>query len=164
MYIERKPKVLVEVCVGDLLERLDVVDGDQVAVLVHKLDGHLLEGALGQQLALDAADGLVRVVVGLLNEAHLLALRLVEARLDGVRLAQALQRQDEQLGVVLVAERRERDVAEAARLEPVHGGGVDGDGLLGGDIGSVLEVVVLALLLGLEVQARQAAKVLLRGK
>ena len=56
-----------------------VVHRDQVRVEVHELDRHLLERALRQQVALDAGERLVRVVVRLLDQAKLLALRLVEA-------------------------------------------------------------------------------------
>ena len=56
---------LVQVAVRDLLQRLDLVDGDEVRVEVHELDGHLLELTLSQQVALDALQGLVRVVVRL---------------------------------------------------------------------------------------------------
>jgi len=51
--------------VRDLLQRLDLVHRDEVAVQVHELDGHLLELALRQQVALDALQRLVRVVVRL---------------------------------------------------------------------------------------------------
>ena len=144
------PEVLVEVRVADLLQRLDLDHGDEVRVQVHELDGHLLEGALRQKVALDAGESLVRVVVGLLDQPQLLALLLVQADGHGVLLLEALERQDEQLGVVLVRERRERDRAELAALEPVHGGRVDRDGLLRCDVGPVLQVVVLALLLRLQ--------------
>ena len=79
------------------------------------------------------------VVVRLLDEPELLALRLVQARFDAVGLLQSLERQDEQLCVVLVAERRERDGREPARLEPVHRGRVDGHRLLRRDVRTVLQ-------------------------
>ncbi len=47
------PKVLIQVGVCDLLQWLHVVDGNEVAVQVHKLDAHLLEGSLCQQVTLD---------------------------------------------------------------------------------------------------------------
>ena len=59
------PKVLVQVAVSDLLQGLNVVDGNEVAVQVHELNGHLLEAAVGQQVALDALQRLVGVVVRL---------------------------------------------------------------------------------------------------
>jgi hypothetical protein len=43
----------------------------------------------------------------------------------------------------------------------VNSGGVDGDSLLGADVRAVLEVRVLALLLGLEVQTCKTTEVLL---
>ena len=61
---------------------------------------------------------------------------------------------------MLVGEWREGDGRETAALKPVHGGGVDGHSLLGRDIGPVLQVVVLPLLLGLEVESCQPAEVL----
>mmetsp|Transcript_4532 Transcript_4532/g.13244 ORF Transcript_4532/g.13244 Transcript_4532/m.13244 type:complete len:1314 (+) Transcript_4532:2393-6334(+) len=155
------PEVLVEVGVSDLLQGLDLVDGHEVGVEVHELDAHLLEGALREEVALDAVERLVGVVVGLLDEAQLLALGLVEPRLDGVVLLEALEREDEELGVVLVGEGREGDGRELAALEPVHGRGVDGHRLLGAHVGPVLEVVVLALLLRLEPEAREPPEVLL---
>ena len=59
------PKVLVQVAVCDLLQRLNLIHGYEVAVQVHELNGHLLEAAIGQQVALDALKRLVRVVVRL---------------------------------------------------------------------------------------------------
>ncbi len=47
------PKVLIQVGVSDLLQGFHVIDGNEVAVQVHKLDAHLLEGSLGQQVTLD---------------------------------------------------------------------------------------------------------------
>lgn len=119
-------------------------------VACRSLPTHLFEGALGEQVTLDAAESFVRVVVCLLNQAQLLSLLLVETHRHRVQLLEALQSQHHQLGVMFVAQRRERDGRELARLEPVYGGGVDGNRLLRGDIGPILEVVVLALLLCLE--------------
>ena len=51
---------------------------------------------------------------------------------------ESLQSEDEQLGVVLVGERGEGNGGEAAALQPVHHGGVDGHCLLRGDVGPVL--------------------------
>jgi len=48
---------------------------------------------------------LVRVVVSLLDQRKLFALRLVQAPLDAVRLLELLEREDKQLGVVLVRQR-----------------------------------------------------------
>mmetsp|Transcript_33281 Transcript_33281/g.109100 ORF Transcript_33281/g.109100 Transcript_33281/m.109100 type:complete len:1053 (+) Transcript_33281:4096-7254(+) len=155
------PEVLVKVGIGDLLKRLDLVARRQVRVHVLELNRDLLEGTLRQQVALDAAQSLMRIVVGLLDETQLLTLRLVQARLHGVLLLQPLEGQDEQLGVVLVIEGRERDRRELAGLEPVDSRGVDGHSLLPADIRSVLEVVVLPLLLGLQPQAREPAQILL---
>ena len=97
----------------------------------------------------------------LFDEAQLLSLALVQPRLDRIRLFQPLQREDEQLCVVLVGEWWEWDGGEPPRLQPVHRGRVDGDCLLGRDVGPVLQVVVLPLLLGLQVEPGQAAEVLL---
>ena len=47
------PKILVEVGISNLLQWLDVVDGDEVTVQVHKLNAALLERSLGQQMTLD---------------------------------------------------------------------------------------------------------------
>ncbi len=110
------PKVLIQVGVSDLFERLNVVAGQEVTVHVHKLNVALFKGALRQEEALDATQRLVRVVVGLLDQAELLALVRIEARLDAVRLFQVLQGQDEQLCIVLVVERRKGDRRKAACL------------------------------------------------
>mmetsp|Transcript_62206 Transcript_62206/g.196852 ORF Transcript_62206/g.196852 Transcript_62206/m.196852 type:complete len:623 (-) Transcript_62206:2053-3921(-) len=154
------PEVLVQIGVGDLLQRLDLKHRDEVAVEVHELDGDFLESALREQMALDARQRLVGVVVGLLNQPELLSLLLVEPHRRGVTLLEPLEREDEQLGVVLVAQGREGDGRELARLEPVHGRRVDGHGLLGGHVGPILEVVVLPLLLSLEPQPREPTQVL----
>lgn len=55
-----------------------------------------------------------------------------------VSFLESFQGKYEQLGVVLVAERGERDGGEAPALEPVDSGGVDGDRLLCGDVRAVL--------------------------
>lgn len=46
-------------------------------------------------------------------------------------------------------------------LEPVDGGGVNGYSLLSCDVGTVFEVVMLSLLLRLQIEPSQSAKVLL---
>ena len=86
------PQVLVQVGVRDLLQRLYLIDGDEVGVEVHELDGDLLEGALREQVALDARERLMRVVIRLLHQAQLLTLLLVQPRRHGVLLLQPLQR------------------------------------------------------------------------
>jgi len=78
-----------------------------------------------------------------------------------VYLLQSLQRQNQQFGVVLVVEGREWDGGEFTALQPVDGGGVDGNGFFGTDVWSVLEIRVLPLLLGLQVQSSETAEVLL---
>lgn len=47
------PEILIEIGVRDLLQRLDVVNGDQMRVEIHKLDAGLFERPLGQQMTLD---------------------------------------------------------------------------------------------------------------
>jgi hypothetical protein len=42
------PQVLIQISIGDLLERLDIVNGNQMRVEVHKLNTHLLEGTMTQ--------------------------------------------------------------------------------------------------------------------
>lgn len=54
----------------------------------------------------------MRVVVRLFDETQFFPLALIEPRLDRVGLLQPLQREDEQLGVVLVTQRREWDGRE----------------------------------------------------
>ena len=85
---------------------------------------YLFESTLGEQVPLDPGQGLVGVVISLLHQAQLLPLLLVQPDSHRVLLLQALQGQDEQLGVVLVAEGGEGDGGELARLQPVHRGGV----------------------------------------
>lgn len=82
---------------------------------------HLLEAAVGEQVPLDALQRLVRVVIRLLHQAQLLALVLVEPHRHHVLLLEPLQRQDEQLGVVLVVERREGDGREPEEIEREEG-------------------------------------------
>ena len=132
-------------------------------VHVLELNGHLLEGTLSKQVTLDSGQGFVRIVVGLLYQAQLLSLLLVQARLDRVLLLKSLQGQDEQLGVVLVVQRREGNRSELSGFQPVHGGGVDCHCLLSTDIWAILQVVVLPLLLCLQPQAGQPTQVLLAG-
>ena len=57
---------------------------------------------------------LVRVIERLLDQAELFALRLVKSRRHRVILLEPLEREDEELPVVLVRERRERDGGELA--------------------------------------------------
>ena len=59
------PPHLVEVAVGDLLQRLYLVDRNEMRVKIHELNGHLLELSLSQQVTLDALKGLMRVVIRL---------------------------------------------------------------------------------------------------
>mmetsp|Transcript_45139 Transcript_45139/g.81181 ORF Transcript_45139/g.81181 Transcript_45139/m.81181 type:complete len:277 (+) Transcript_45139:4424-5254(+) len=112
-------------------------------------------------MSLDAGERLVRVVVSLLHQTQLLSLLLVQPRLHGVLLLEPLQCQNEQLGVVLVIQRWERNGRELSRLEPVHSCSVDGNCLLSAHVRSILQVVVLPLLLSFEPQACKSAKVFL---
>lgn len=122
---------LIEVGVGDLLHRLDVVTRDELVVGIEKLDSCLLESTLGEEKSLDTRERLVRVVVGLFDEGEFFTLRLVESSLDTVRLLELLESEDEEFRVVLVRERRERNRGEFAGFEPVNGCRVDCDGLFG---------------------------------
>lgn len=70
----------------------------------------------------------MRIVVGLFDESELFSLRLIETSFDTVRFLELFESENEELGVVLVGKRREGDRSEFARLEPMNGGGVDGDG------------------------------------
>mmetsp|Transcript_70723 Transcript_70723/g.165865 ORF Transcript_70723/g.165865 Transcript_70723/m.165865 type:complete len:432 (+) Transcript_70723:3649-4944(+) len=155
------PKVLVQVCIGDLLQRLNLIARHQVGVHVLELDGDLLESSLGQQMTLDSGQSFVRIVVSLLHQAQFLSLLLVQARLHCVLLLQSLQSQNQQLCVVLVIQRRERNRGELSRLQPVHCGRVDGHSLLTTDIRTILQVVVLPLLLCLQPKTGESAQVFL---
>ena len=56
---------------------------------------------------------------------------------------------------------REWNGSKLAAFKPVHRRRVDGNGFLGADVRAILEVAVLALLLGLEVETGETPKVLL---
>jgi hypothetical protein len=56
---------------------------------------------------------------------------------------------------------RERDRRKLPTLQPMNGRSVDCDSFLCTDVRTVLEVAVLAFLLGLEIQACQTSEVLL---
>ncbi|KAI3486863.1 hypothetical protein L1887_49501 [Cichorium endivia] len=156
-------EVLAEIGVGDLLDGLDVVGGRELGEGVEEVEASLLECALREHESLDARERLVRIVERLLDERELLALALVQTALDRVGLLERVERQHEVLDVVLVVEARERDGAEPARLEPLHGGCEGGDADLGGDVGTALEVVCLPLLLCTQEETRQPALVLAHG-
>lgn len=89
-------------------------------------------------MTLDSRQGLVRIVVRLLNESQLLPLALVEAGLHAVRFLESLEGQDEQLRVVLVRQRRERNGGEAPGLQPVDCCRVDGNSFFGRYVWTVL--------------------------
>jgi len=99
---------------------------------------YLFKRPLRQHVTFDTRQRLVRIIVRLFNQRQLLALRLVQPIFHTVRLFQAFQRQNQQFRVVLVGQGRKGDGAEAPALQPMHGGGVDGDGFLGADVGTVL--------------------------
>ena len=95
----------------------------------------------------------MRIIVRLLDQRQLFALTLVKAALDGISLFELLEREYQELRVVLVRQRRERNRRKFAALESVDGTSVDSNGLLRGDVWPILEVRVLALLFSFEVQA-----------
>ena len=64
-------------------------------------------------------------------------------------------------GTIRENDSREGNRRELAALEPVHRCSVDRNSLLGADVRTILEIAVLALLLGLEIQTRETAQVLL---
>ena len=116
---------------------------------------------MGEKESLDPGKCRARAVVCLLNQRKLFALTLIETALHAVRLAQTFKRKNEDLGVVLVADRRERNRLVLAALQPVDRCREDSNTLLGANVGSVLEVVVLTLLLGLQPETCEATEVLL---
>lgn len=65
-------------------------------------------------MPLDPGESLVRVVISLFNQTQLFSLLLIQAHCHRVLLLQALQSQNEQLGVMLVAKRREGNGGELA--------------------------------------------------
>ena len=155
------PKILIEVGVGNLLERLNVVDRGQMRKHVHKLDTDFLEGSLGQQMALDSTQGLVRVVVGLLNQSEFLPRGTIETDIEAIAFLQSLKSQYQQLRVMFVGKRRKGNRSELATFKPMHCSSVDSNGFLGRYVGTVLEVVVLTLLLSLEPETSQTTEILL---
>ena len=52
-FVSLVPEVLVQVSVGDLLQRLHVVHRNEVGVEIHELDASLLERTLRQKMTLD---------------------------------------------------------------------------------------------------------------
>ena len=68
-FVSLIPEVLVQVSVGDLLQRLDIVDWNDVRVKVHKLNSNFLEASMAEQVALDARKCLMRIVICLLNQS-----------------------------------------------------------------------------------------------
>ena len=74
----------------------------------------------------------------LFHKAEFFPLGLPQAIFNTVRLAQALQGEEEEFCVVFVRERWEGYVTEPARFEPVHGCSVDSNGFLGGNIWTIL--------------------------
>ena len=155
------PQVLVQVRVRDLLQRVDLVHGHQVRVQVQELQAHVLEHVLRQQVPLDLLQRVVRVVEPVLDQRQLVALQLVHAARAVVVLPQSLQRQRQQLRVVLVLRGREGDGREVSRLQPVHRRLVDRHALLHRHVRTVLQEVLLPLLLLLQEQPRQPTHVLL---
>ena len=130
-------------------------------IQVHELDAHFLERSVAEKMPLDSGKSLMWVIVCLLNQSELFSLRLIEARLDRIGLFQPFQAEHEQLGVILVVQWRERYVLEFAGLKPMHSRGIDCDSLFSGGVWAVFQEVVLSFLLRLQVQSREAAKILL---
>lgn len=64
-FVRLKPQILIQIRVGDLFQRLDLVDRNQMRVLVHELNRDFLECALSEQMSLDAGQRFMRVIIGL---------------------------------------------------------------------------------------------------
>ena len=73
------PQVLIQVRIRDLLQRLYFVDGDKVRVQIHELNAQFLEGTLSKQMALNARQSFVWVVVCLLDQPQFLTLSLIQS-------------------------------------------------------------------------------------
>jgi len=48
-------------------------------IQIHKLNAHLFEGTMAEQMSLDSGKGLVRIIVCLLDQSKLFSLGLVKA-------------------------------------------------------------------------------------
>lgn len=102
----------------------------------------------------------MRIVIGLFDESQLFSLRLVQARFHAVCFFQSLQTKNEDFGIILVIQRREWDVNEFSRLEPVYSGRENSYCLLRSHVWSILKIVVLPLLLSLEIKSGEPTQVL----
>ena len=60
-----------------------------MGVQVHELDLDFFEGSLSKEMSFDSGEGLVGVVVGLLDEGEFLSLGLVESSGDGIGFFQS---------------------------------------------------------------------------
>lgn len=140
---------------------LNIVHRNKMAVHIHELNSNFLECSLSEQVSLDSAKSLMGIVISLLNETQLLTLGLVKSALHTVSLLETLKRKNKEFGVVFVVERREGNRSEFTAFEPVNSGCVDSHSLLSGDVGTILEVVVLSLLFCLEPETGESSKILL---
>ena len=96
----------------------------------------------------------MRVVIGLFNQSKLFSLTLVQSTLHAVSLLQSLERKNEKLRVMFVRERGEGDRREPPTLQPMNSGRVNSHSFFRRDVRAVLEIVVLSLLFGFEVESR----------
>ena len=85
------PKVLVEVGISDLFDRLNVIDWINTTIIIVHVNPNFLESSLSEQEALYPSEGGTWRVVGLLDERKLFSLVLIEASLNRVSLPQPLK-------------------------------------------------------------------------
>eukprot|EP00398_MALV-I-01_sp_L67-1_P000203 gene202-gene343 len=155
------PEILIEVGVGNLFKRFDVVDWHKNVVEILELDGHFFERTLGQQVTLDTRQSFMRIIIRLFDKTKFFTLSLIQTSHNTITFLQTFQRKNQELGIMLVVERWERNRSELTRLQPMHSSSVNGNSLFTSNVRTILEVSMLTFLFGLQPKTRKTSKIFL---
>ncbi len=102
----------------------------------------------------------MRIIVCLLNQTQLITLWLIQARLNTVSFFQTFQAENKELSIILIVQRRERNMYEFSRFEPMNESWIDCNCFIWSNIWTILQIIMLSFLLTLKVESCKSAQVL----
>src|SRR5204862_993079 len=96
------PEILVQICIGDLLNGFDIIHWINVAVIVIHIDTNFLESSLSEEESLNSSQGRPWGIICLFDQSKFLPLTLIQSTLHRVCFTQTLQCENQNLCIVLI--------------------------------------------------------------
>src|SRR5579859_2228668 len=101
----------------------------------------------------------MRSIIRLFNQSQFLTLTLIQTTLDAIRLLQLFQRQRQQLGIMFIIERRERNRLESSCFKPMNRHRIYSDTFFGRNVWPIFEIIMLTFLFRFEPNTSESSEI-----